>query len=85
MTAKEKLQELVTDFRGLLGTKSGIEINNSALLELQLRIAEAMLPDLPGSDKLKEAAMRVVEARHYNGDDGWDKLKNAIAELEACL
>ncbi len=32
--------------------------------------------------ELLERAMAVVVARHYRGDDGWDRLKNAIGELE---
>jgi len=34
------------------------------------------------NDKLNKAARAVVDARHYHGDDGWDRLKNAIGELE---
>lgn len=35
--------------------------------------------------KLFKAARDVVDARHYMGDDGWDKLKNAICELEGIV
>jgi hypothetical protein len=34
---------------------------------------------------LIKAARRVVWARHYKGEDGWDKLKHAIADLEALV
>jgi hypothetical protein len=33
-------------------------------------------------DKLRQAARAVVFWRYYDGDDGWEKLKNAIGELE---
>ena len=33
-------------------------------------------------DALVAAARKVVAARRYDGDDGWDRLKNAIGELE---
>lgn len=33
-------------------------------------------------DELLRRAQAVVAARHYQGDDGWDRLKNAIGELE---
>ncbi len=36
-------------------------------------------------NRLRIAAKAVVEARHYHGDDGWDRLKNAIAELEGLV
>lgn len=39
----------------------------------------------PANDALMKAARAVVDARHYNGDDGWDVLKNAIAELEGLV
>lgn len=32
--------------------------------------------------KLVAKARNVVHARRYQGEDGWDVLKNAIAELE---
>jgi hypothetical protein len=32
--------------------------------------------------KLRKAARAVVWARHYSGDDGWDRLKAAIGDLE---
>ena len=40
-----------------------------------------------GAQKVKSAellrtARAVVAARKYHGDDGWDRLKNAIADLE---
>ena len=35
-----------------------------------------------GVDPLYRAASRVVWARYYSGDDGWDRLKNAIDQLE---
>jgi hypothetical protein len=31
---------------------------------------------------LRAVAHAVVKARYYHGDDGWDRLKNAIGELE---
>ncbi|WP_309386049.1 hypothetical protein [Cerasicoccus frondis] len=34
---------------------------------------------------VRKCAEAVVSARHYTGDDGWDKLKNAICELENIL
>lgn len=40
---------------------------------------------IPANDKLIKAALKVVNARHYRGDDGWDRLKNAIAELEDAI
>lgn len=39
----------------------------------------------PPDSPLLAAARKVVEARHYSGDDGWDKLKNAISELEGVI
>ena len=36
------------------------------------------VPEAP----LIKAARAVVWARHYNGDDAWDRLKNAIGDLE---
>lgn len=39
----------------------------------------------PPDSPLLAAARKVVEARHYSGDDGWDKLKNAIFELEGAI
>jgi hypothetical protein len=36
----------------------------------------------PANEELLRRARAVVSARHYHGDDGWDKLKNAIGELE---
>ena len=33
-------------------------------------------------DKLRRAARAVVFWRYYGGDDGWEKLKAAIGELE---
>jgi len=33
-------------------------------------------------DPLYHAASRVVWARYYSGDDGWDRLKKAIGQLE---
>jgi hypothetical protein len=32
--------------------------------------------------KLRQAARAVVWARHYSGDDGWERLKEAIGSLE---
>ncbi|MHB8388019.1 MAG: hypothetical protein ACYDBH_00390 [Acidobacteriaceae bacterium] len=37
---------------------------------------------IPANDLLCMAARRVVDARHHGGDDGWDKLKDAIGKLE---
>ena len=31
---------------------------------------------------LRKVARAVVDARYYNGDDGWDRLKNSISALE---
>lgn len=39
----------------------------------------------PSNDRLLQAAQAVVDARHYHGDDGWDRLKNAIGDLEDIL
>ena len=36
----------------------------------------------PAGAKLHQAARRVVWARYYSGDDGWDRLKKAIGQLE---
>jgi hypothetical protein len=36
------------------------------------------VPEAP----LIKAARAVVWARHYNGDDAWDRLKYAIGDLE---
>lgn len=47
-------------------------------VKLYEKVFEAINPEGP----LMMAAQRVVAARHYQGDDGWDKLKLAIAELE---
>lgn len=45
--------------------------------------ARALLWDMTVSnEKLRKAARAVVDARYYNGEDGWDRLKNAIGELE---
>jgi len=34
------------------------------------------------TDKLLKLAQAVVDAWHYNGDDAWARLKDAIADLE---
>ena len=39
----------------------------------------------PAEKALITAALRVIEARHSTGDGGWDRLKDAIAELEELL
>lgn len=39
----------------------------------------------PPFQAVLDVARRVVEARNYHGDDGWDRLKNAIAELSDAL
>ncbi len=39
----------------------------------------------PADDKLRAAARAVVDARYYNGDDGWHVLKEAIGQLEALV
>lgn len=36
----------------------------------------------PANDQLRKAARAVVDARYYSGEDGWDRLKNAIGDLE---
>ena len=40
---------------------------------------------MPSDEKLRRVARAVVDARYYGGDDGWDVLKNAIAELECIV
>lgn len=32
--------------------------------------------------ELRSIGRRIVDARYYHGDDGWDRLKNAIGDLE---
>lgn len=32
--------------------------------------------------ELRNLGRRVVDARYYHGDDGWDRLRNAICDLE---
>lgn len=34
------------------------------------------------TERLLKLAQDVVTARHYQGDDGWDRLKEAIGQLE---
>lgn len=53
------------------------------LRKIRLDIGEKATP--PPDSPLLAAARKVIEARHYNGDDGWDKLKNAISELEGVI
>lgn len=56
--------------------------------ETEKQIAEihaTIVDGAPADKKLREAAKAVVDARHYHGDDGWDRLKNAIGELEDIL
>lgn len=48
-------------------------------------IYQAVVKNAQASDRLIQAAQKVVDARYYQGDDGWDVLKNAIAELEGLL
>jgi hypothetical protein len=53
--------------------------------ETEKQIAEihtTIVKGAPADDALRRAARAVVDARHYLGDDGWDKLKNAIGQLE---
>ena len=57
--------------------------DNPSTLTLEQQIAEIhAFVVRPVSDKLHKAARAVVDARYYHGDDGWDRLKNAIGELE---
>lgn len=51
------------------------------VIEITAREKATPPPDSP----LMAAARKVVEARRYSGDDGWDKLKNAISELEGVI
>lgn len=56
--------------------------------EHEKQIAEihaTIVKGAPADDKLRKAARAVVDARHYHGDDGWDRLKNAICELEGIV
>ena len=56
--------------------------------EIEKQIAEihaAVVNGIPANEQLVKAAKAVVDARYYNGDDGWDRLKNAIGELETIV
>lgn len=39
----------------------------------------------PSNDAILKAARKVVDARYYHGDDGWEVLKSAIGELEGIV
>jgi len=45
-------------------------------------IHAAVVKGAPADEKLRKAARAVVDARYYHGDDSWEKLKNAIGELQ---
>lgn len=47
-----------------------------------MEIHKTVVGGIPASHKLVVAARRVVWARYYNGDDGWEKLNEAIGQLE---
>lgn len=48
-------------------------------------IHAAIVRGAPANDTLVKAARAVVDARHYQGEDGWDRLKNAICDLEGLV
>lgn len=53
--------------------------NSGKVSELSVEAARAGAAELR---ELRKLARAVVDARHYHGDDGWDRLKNAICDLE---
>jgi len=58
---------------------------NAKLVSKINEIHAVVVNGSPSNDELVRRARAVVDARHYNGDDGWDKLKNAISELEGLV
>lgn len=56
------------------GAQQVIYIPFNRVQELEAQLSE-----------LRTAGRRVVDARYYEGEDGWDKLKNAICELEGLV
>lgn len=58
---------------------------NQETIKQIAEIHATVVQGIPADAKLRKAAQAVVDARHYHGDDGWDKLKNAIGEMEDIL
>lgn len=47
-----------------------------------LQPGERVEPLRPAEEILRQRARAVVDERYYDGDDGWDRLKAAIGNLE---
>lgn len=56
--------------------------------ETETQISEihaTVVKGIPAGYELHRRARAVVDAWYYQGDDGWDRLKNAIAELKGLV
>lgn len=66
-------------------------MTTSKLTRMERELAEikkglvGLLGSVESEKQVVAAARKVVAARYYNGDDGWDRLKNAIGELEGLV